>query len=76
MDTQHTEQGIHKWKVGNPFAPNNIIQMESGGFQAPFYPGGSQVPNTLGIKGNSTTNNDIPLRVAYSATVRILKQSK
>ena len=75
MDHQHIEQGIHKWKVGNPLAPNNIIQMESGGFQAPFYLGGSQVPNTLGIKGNSVTY-ETPSRVPYSAAERILKQSK
>lgn len=75
MESQHTEQGIHKWKVGNPFAPNNIIQMQSGGFQPPFFPGGSQVPSTLGIKGNSVTN-EMPSRAPYSATERILKQSK
>jgi hypothetical protein len=27
-------------------------QMESGGFQTPFFFGGSQIPTALGIKGN------------------------
>lgn len=37
-------------KVQNPDISNNIIPMESGGYQTPFYFGGSQVPNTLGMK--------------------------
>jgi len=33
--------------------PNEIFpQMESGGFQPPFFFGGSQIPTALGIKGN------------------------
>jgi len=33
--------------------PNTIFyQMESGGFQSPFYFGGSQVPTALGMKGS------------------------
>jgi hypothetical protein len=33
--------------------PNEIFpQMESGGFQPPFFFGGAQVPTALGIKGN------------------------
>ena len=41
--------GIYnKWyKVENSHSPNDIIQMESGGFQKPFYFGGSQVPVNL-----------------------------
>ena len=68
-------QGIAKWKVGHPNAPNNIIQMQSGGFQAPFFNGGNQVPNTLGIRGNSVTS-ELPSRSPYSATERILKHYK
>ncbi len=34
-------------KVNNPDFTNNNIQMMSGGFQKPFYFGGSNVPNTL-----------------------------
>ena len=37
-------------KVDNPSRTNNITQMRSAGFQAPFFFGGSQVPNDLGIK--------------------------
>lgn len=36
-------------KVQNPNLRNDIVPMESGGFQAPFYFGGSQVPINLGI---------------------------
>jgi len=34
-------------KVYNPHLSNDIIQMRSNGFQAPFYFGGSQVPINL-----------------------------
>jgi len=50
-------------KVQNPGLSNDIVQMRSGGFQPQFYFGGSQVPNTLGlkdtdlnIKGNGINN--------------------
>lgn len=36
-------------KVQNPNLPNDIPPMESGGYQTPFYFGGSQVPVNLGI---------------------------
>ena len=36
-------------KIQNPNTSNDIIPMESGGFQKPFYFGGSQVPEMLGI---------------------------
>ena len=36
-------------KVNNPKMSNNIPQMRSQGFQAPFYFGGSNVPNDLGM---------------------------
>lgn len=35
------------FKVQNPNAPCDITPMESGGFQAPFYFGGSNVPSAL-----------------------------
>jgi len=38
-------------KVNNPHLSNNIPQLRSGGFQAPFFFGGSQVPTALGIAG-------------------------
>jgi hypothetical protein len=37
-------------KVNHPYQV--YPQMESGGFQAPFFFGGSQVPTALGMKGN------------------------
>ena len=36
-------------KVQNPNLHNDIPPMESGGYQVPFYFGGSQVPVNLGI---------------------------
>lgn len=43
--------GIYQnWlKVQNPNMSNNIVPMESGGFQQPFFFGGSQVPSSLGL---------------------------
>ena len=38
------------WKTQHSGAPNNIPQMESGGYQEPFYFGGSQVPINLKLK--------------------------
>lgn len=36
-------------KVENPNLPTTIPQMASGGFQVPFFFGGSQVPVNLGL---------------------------
>ena len=38
------------FKVNNPSSPNDIPPMESGGYQPPFFFGGSQVPVNLGLK--------------------------
>lgn len=38
-------------KVQNPNLPNDIPQMKSGGFQEPFFFGGSQVPTALKLEG-------------------------
>ena len=47
-------------KVDNPRQSNNIPQTRSGGFQAPFYFGGSQVPINLGsMSGRGFTANPI-----------------
>lgn len=40
-------------KTNYPNMSNDIAQMKSGGFQAPFYLGGSQVPSSLGISNMS-----------------------
>ena len=77
MEAQPIFQGIAKWKVAHPNAPNNIIQMQSGGFQAPFYPGGSQVPYNLGIQGNSITSIPaVDRQEIYSATERLMQTGK
>lgn len=39
-------------KVQNPNTSNDIVGMESGGYQKPFYFGGSQVPVNLGINNS------------------------
>ena len=76
MDHCEATEGILKWKVSNPRHPNNIVQMRSNGFQAPFFPGGSQVPSALGIKGNSTTStNSLPTTV-YSTAEKMMKKNK
>lgn len=38
------------WKTQHQGASNDIPQMESGGYQVPFYFGGSQVPTTLKMR--------------------------
>jgi hypothetical protein len=73
MEPSHVYEGIAKWKVGHPHAPNNIIQMQSGGFQAPFYHGGSQIPHTLGIRGNTATS-EMPSKQPYSTLEQIMKR--
>jgi hypothetical protein len=40
------------FKVNNPNTSNDIPPMESGGYQIPFYFGGSQVPINLNIPMN------------------------
>lgn len=44
------------YKVQHQDVPNDIIPMQSGGFQTPFFFGGSQVPSNLGL---SDTNLNI-----------------
>lgn len=39
-------------KVQNPTMSNNIPQMESNGYQTPFYFGASQVPINLGLNNS------------------------
>jgi hypothetical protein len=46
------EGSIAKFKVGHPNVSNNIVQMRSAGFQAPFIAGGNSVAYYLGKKGN------------------------
>jgi hypothetical protein len=60
-------EGVVKWKVGHPRVSNNIVQMRSGGFQAPFYFGGSQVPFDLGVKGNTDTSTSLPAKQAIKS---------
>lgn len=67
--------GFH-YKVQHPFVSNNIIQMRSGGFQAPFIAGGNQVAYYLGIKGNTNTE-PMPIRGGeYSTYKQIIKKHR
>lgn len=52
-------------KVQNPNSNNDIEPMKSGGYQKPFYFGGSQVPEILGI---DDTNLDINGSGIYKKT--------
>ena len=76
MDFREATEGIHKWKVSHPHHPNNIVQMRSNGFQPPFFLGGSQVPSSLGIQGNTETATTSLPKSAYSATEKINKKAK
>jgi hypothetical protein len=40
--------------------PDEVFpQMESGGYQPPFFFGGSQIPTALGIKGNGLQSHHV-----------------
>jgi hypothetical protein len=56
----------HWFKVLNPDASNDIPPMESGGFQKPFYFGGSQVPTALDDESHTITGRGIR---HYSKTI-------
>jgi hypothetical protein len=65
----------YNFKVTHAGASNNTVQMRSGGFQKPFFFGGSSVPYDLGIPSNVTTTVE-PVQKYYSATERVLKSRK
>lgn len=52
-------------KVQNPDLTNNNIQMQSGGYQVPFYFGGSNVPNALNIPSNEYMGSGIKQMTKY-----------
>lgn len=56
------EGSIAKFKVGHPNVSNNIVQMRSGGFQAPFIAGGNSVAYYLGKKGNYGDSSTAPVK--------------
>ena len=41
-------------KVQNPNMPNDIVPMQSDGFQKPFFFGGSQVASNLKLRDNTS----------------------
>lgn len=50
------------FKVAHPTTSNNIPQMRSTGYQAPFIAGGNQNAYYLGIKSNATVSNQMKFR--------------
>jgi hypothetical protein len=47
--------GLTHFKVSHPYTSNNIVQMRSAGFQAPFYAGGrANIPYYLGLEDNNS----------------------
>lgn len=58
------------FKVQNPNVPNDIPPMESGGFQVPFYFGGSQVPVNLGIDSNEISGSGIHRKTNFKPYIR------
>ena len=65
-------------KVQNPEMNNNNIQMESGGFQKPFYFGGSQIPSYFKEKEDNNyekTNFNPEIKGKGIQTTQIFKQS-
>ena len=67
--------GIMKWKVGHAHISNNIPQMRSNGFQAPFIAGGNQVGYYLGIPANNITSRT-ECSSCRSHTAEVMKKNK
>ena len=68
-------QSAH-YKVGHPEMSNNIVQMRSKGFQAPFYAGAmSSIPYYLGMEHNHSIEHRIT-RDYLSPTQRIILAHK
>jgi hypothetical protein len=53
------------FKVTHPTTSNDITQMKSGGYQKPFYFGGSQVPEVLKEKSHEITGNGIKRKISF-----------
>jgi hypothetical protein len=68
---QAGDYGIMQWKVGHKNAPNNIPQMQSACFQAPFIAGGNQVAYYLGLKGNTDTQPTACPGGCYSTYIKV-----
>ena len=64
--------GQTHFKVSHPNVSNNIPQMKSSGFQAPFIAGGNQIGYYLGIQSNANTTPEI--RGKYSTFKKIIKR--
>lgn len=58
------------FKVQHPDISNNITPMESGGFQKPFFFGGSQVPVNLGIEENHISGSGLYKKNDFKPEIR------
>ena len=74
MDGVDGNFGMSKWKVGHEHVSNNIPQMRSAGFQAPFIAGGNQVAYYLGVKGNTNTQPQCCSSGRYSTYKKVIKK--
>jgi len=74
----HIMSGFYNnWlKVQNPDSTNDIVQMESGGFQAPFYFGGSQVPSALGLQDTNVNITGNGLNNSSKMNFKPIKKGK
>jgi hypothetical protein len=71
----NSDYGGH-YKVGHPYMTNNIPQMRSKGFQAPFYAGAmATIPYYLGMEANHSIEHRIT-RDYLSPTQRIVLAHK
>ena len=52
--------GGYNPKVAMPNLSNNVPPLRSGGFQPPFYFGGSQVPTDLNLKPGTFSGSGMP----------------
>jgi hypothetical protein len=58
------------YKVNNPTSENNITPMKSGGFQKPFYFGGSQVPEMLNLNSHEINGKGINRKINFKPEIR------
>jgi hypothetical protein len=55
-----TQEQATFYKVGHPYMSNNIVQMRSKGFQAPFYAGAmGSIPYYLGMERNGSIEHRV-----------------
>lgn len=66
--------GGYNPKVSHPWMSNEIVQMESGAEQKPFYFGGSQVPISLGLTQSSFDGSGVCLKMKPNKSIPIYRK--